>query len=340
MKKNKWILIFILLIISFIVLNHFLHIMDKSMGKNNRNNESLPLNTSNEGVSIFYDTLKKLGYSVKVDGKYFLKENHEGIYIITENKSSTGFKLKDAEGFIKKGGKIIYLTDKYTQYDYPNLIEKYKEKAYLYSLGRGKLLIGDIKLITNETLQKEKEGAYFILKWMDGLKGNIFFNEYFRFIQGQSPSLYRNLPYYIKIILLQLLFFLIGCILYFGKRFGKTKRMIDETERDENEYLYASANLYEKSGCIDTVYREFYGAFKNELKKTFKGSFPSIEWIHLWKKLDLPSKDEAIRVFQYEHEMENKNRKEALNMIKDMDKLTQILVKRREGAWSRLKQKN
>ncbi|QXM06276.1 hypothetical protein [Crassaminicella indica] len=337
MKKRKIIGIVALLIISIYVINRF-HVIDQSIGKVNKSNESLPLNTSKEGVSIYYDTLKALGYPVAIDASYFLVGNADDIYIITENKQRISFKLEDAEDFIKEGGKLIYLTDRYKEYKYSNPLEQYKEKAYVYALGKGKLVIGDIQLITNETIIKDKGGAYFILKAIEAFKGNIYFNEYYRFIKGQTPSLYRNLPFYAKIILFQLILVIVGCIVYLGKRFGKAKRIVDEIERDENEYLYAAANLYEKGQCIDTIYDTFSTELKSELNKTFKRKVKKEEVIDLWGKYCIPHKEKALRVFNSQSEI--KNPKDYMSIIKDMDELIQMLVKRREEGWKRLKQRN
>ncbi|MCT4617959.1 MAG: hypothetical protein N4A62_01005 [Marinisporobacter sp.] len=335
MKKHKVIGIIFLVIIIYLV-NRF-NIIDQTLGKANKDNESLPLNTSKRGVSIYYDTLKALGYSVTIDASSFLDRSSKGIFIITQNKQSLSFKLKETEEFIKKGGKIIYLTDKYKKYKYPKLLKKYKEKAFVYALGKGRVMIGDIDLITNKTLLKNKEGAYFVLKCIEDFKGDIFFNEYYRFKQGQTPSLYRNLPFYVKVILFQLIFFIAGGIVYLGKRFGKAKRIIAEIERDENEYLYAAANLYEKGGSMNIVYNEFFIQLQNEVNKTFKRKVKKEEVMDLWERHSMPYKEKASRVFH--DQLSTNNQKDFMRMIKDMDELTQMLAKRREVAWNRLKQR-
>ena len=331
-NKSKGFLL--ILLIALVFLNSRYNLIEKSIGKTSQSNKSLPLNTSREGVSIFYDTLKTLNYSVAVDGEDFLEKKDGNIYILTENKTSMNFTLKEAEDWIQRGGKLIYLTNEYYRYEYPHLLDKYEDKAFLYTLGRGKLLIGDINLITNDTLLKNREGAHFVLKGINSLGGKILFNEYYRFIQGESPSLYRNLPLPIKILLFQGVLALIGCIFYLGKRFGIAKRMIDEIERDENEYLYASANLYEKGQCMDMLYDVFYREFETELKKTFKQSSVSHNWIDLWTSYNLPFKQEAMGVYNHRKE----NQKVELGVIKNIDQLTQILIKRRETAWDKLRQ--
>ncbi|WP_053956069.1 hypothetical protein [Inediibacterium massiliense] len=330
--KNKKKGIALVLIIVFLVANYYFHIIDRSIGENSQNNKALPLNTSYEGVSIFYDTLKSLEYSVAVQGENFLEHGYEDIYIITEGKYDKNFDIKKAQDWIKNGGKLIYLTEDYKKYSYSNILKQYKDKAYLYQIKKGKLLIGDINLITNKTLFKNKEGAYFILNCIKDLNGNIYFNEYYRFEQGEYPSLYKNLPIHIKIVLFQILLLIIGVIWYLGKRFGKAKEILDEIERGENEYLYAAANLYEKAGWTNEIYHVFYKEFENEYKKNFKQSSLPRDWIDVWKKNHLSCEEEAMRVFQ------NKNKD--IGMIYDLDKMTQMLIKRREGAWKKLKQRN
>lgn len=339
MKKSKFIVMLLMVILILVFVNERFQVIDKSIGKSNRNHEVLPMNTSYEGISIFYDTLKEMDYSVKVDAENFLEKEGEGIYIITENKTSTEFKLKDAESWIRQGGKFVYLTDRYQQYHYPDVLDQYKDKAYLYSLGKGRLLIGDIHLITNETLLKDKAGAYYILNVLENLGGNIYFNEYHRFLQGETPSFYKNLPLYIKILLFQLLLVLAGGIIYL-RRLGKAKRIMEEIERDENEYLHAAANLYEKGKCMDTIYEAFYHAFQNELKSTCKASICTDECLDLWEKYDLPAKERAMAIFHHGRERKNNDSKETFNIIKDMDQLTQMLRQRREAGWKRLKQRN
>ncbi|MCC5908875.1 MAG: hypothetical protein JJT76_00315 [Clostridiaceae bacterium] len=340
MKNNKLILLFIGCVVVFFALNHYFGIVDRRLGEHQRGNEALPLNTSHEGVSIFYDALRDLEYSVKVDTENFLQKGPEDIYIVTESKQAISFDLKEAENWIRNGGKLIYLTDTYHQYNYPNLIKKFEEKAHIYSLGKGTMLIGDIDLITNETLLEDREGAYFIVNWIDTLKGNIYFNEHHRFSQGESPSLYRNLPFPIKILLLQLVFLLIGYTVYLGKRFGRAKRLMEEVEREENEYLYAAANLYEKGKCIDSIYDAFYMEFLKEVKRTFKTTANHYDWIELWKKQGLPLEEKTMRVFQYKRSENPMGEKEALSIIKDMNQLTEMLKDRREEGWIKLKQRN
>lgn len=331
---NKWRISFLVLLLAVLLINNRYGLLEKSFGKANQSNISLPYNTSLRGISVFYDTLKELNYSVEVEADNFLEKNHGNIIVITEYESSMGFNLQETEQWISRGGKLVYLTDEYNKYEYPNVLERLDDKIALYKIGRGKLLIGDINLITNETLLENRVGAYKILKYIDLLGGNIKFNEYHKFLSNQSPSLYRNLPIHIKFILFQLALTLIGLIFYFGKRFGKPKRLAEEVERDENEFLYAAANLYEKSKSLDIIYDSFNKNFKNELRKTFKQRVDSNKGMILWQKYNLPNKEKAITVFNHQKE----NPTVDVEMIKSIDQLTQILVKRRENAWKKLRQ--
>lgn len=340
MKKNKTLFLFIILLVATIFLNHRYGAVDKGFGSIHQNSEVLPFNTSLEGVSIFYDTLKKMGYDVRVEAGNFLEEPSNAVYIILDGREINTFQLEKAEDWIKDGGKLVYLTETYQEHHYPDVIDKIDNKAYLYALGEGRLFLGDIQLITNEALLTNKEGPYFLLKWLDDFDGPIHFNEYHRLAHGQIPSLYKDLPSYMKVMLFQILLFLTGYILYLGKRFGRAERIMEEILRDENEFLYGAASLYERNDCLDIVYKGYRRALERELAKGIKGIRNPEEWIDLWEKEKLPLKQQAARVFLYRKGNSSMEKKETLSIIKDMDLLIQMLAKRREENWKQLRRKN
>lgn len=322
----------------FLVLNDYYNVTDKIIGYSSRSSKVLAQNTSLKGISLFYDALKEMDYSVEIDSQDFLEHPSDDIYIIAERQASSSFPFEKAIQWIKNGGKLVYFSDNPLFYQEGQLIKQYQGKAFLYSLEKGSLLLGDIDLISNETLAIEKEGAIFIVGILEELQGTPYFNEYYRLLRGNGPSLYGDLPLHIKILLFQLFLLLMCSMVYFGKRFGKAEGIMEEIERDENEYLHAAANLYEKADATDIIQDAYYKEFKNHAKYFTIQNMDLNEFNNIGDIYDFSQWDHGIEMLDKNEK--NLSKKEIFHRIKEMDECIETLVQRREEIWKRLKHRN
>ena len=309
------------------------------------------LNKGKIGTSVFYETLKKLDYHVKLVVSD-IKQQKNSVQIVALSDSSPKLDINDDQlkEWIKNGGKLIYLTDRLWEdkLNYGSKIDTYSmnanTEAIVYSYGNGNIILGSTKLIENKTLTKDTEGAYWLLNQIDKLQYEyIGFNEYYQYTSTEKPSLWRDTPNGIKAILFQLLIFAFIIIYYKGKRFGKPKLLYEEVERTENEFIYAVAALYKKGQCREIVLQSFYEELLIKAKGYFGKEIDIVRenLVELWENENLPELSKVKKVYDFVHYETDRgkkiNAKNMLEIILIIERLNQILEKRRESRWKTLK---
>ncbi|MGF7060052.1 hypothetical protein [Brassicibacter mesophilus] len=309
------------------------------------------LNKGKIGTSVFYETLKKLDYPVKLVVSD-IKQQKNSVQIVALSSSTSKLDINDDQikEWIENGGKLIYLTDRLWEdiLDYGNKIDTYSINAntlgIVYSYGSGTIILGSTELIENKALTKDTEGAYWLLCQIDKLRyEHIAFNEYYQYSGNEKPSLWRDTPNGIKAILFQLLIFGFIIIYYKGKRFGKPKPLYEEVERTENEFVYAVAALYKKGQCREIVLQSFYEELLIKAKGYFGKDVDIVRenLVELWENEKLPELSKVKKVYDFIGYEMNKgkkiNSKKMLEMILIIEHLNRILERRRESRWKTLK---
>lgn len=304
-------------------------------------------NKGKEGVSVIFEALKDMGYTtnlifteVPIIEKYTLQ-----IVIETED-----YELDIYEDNIKKwledGGNLIYLRPEWESLNssYGEVIDKYKlseeEKAKAYSVGKGLLILGAPDIISNKTLTENTDGAYWAIGQFDNRNiKNISFNEYYHFSQYHKPSLWKDTPKEIKLIIFQIILFIVVVIYYYGKRFGNIVPFYEEVERVENEYIYSAASLYKKGELRAEAVENFYKNFLENLENTLGLYIKDNNWIQIWEHENLPDLKEAKRLYELidTNEGGKMTSKEMLQIISIIEHLNKNLNKRRETNWKELK---
>lgn len=326
MKKrvSKDIILFIILIPVFLFLAFFI---------SSRIQSKLPsysvINKSRTGLSVFYKALKELKYPVERTLKPIESCDENSIQIAAET-SNFDINNEEIKGWIENGGTLVYLRDNIfgsIEYEVTQNLSITTSK-----LKKGNIIEVEGRGLTNKALIKSSDLAYKLLMEIDKYPyENIYFNEAHLYPSAKK-SLWDSVPIGIKYICYQLIIILIAFFYYKGKRFGKPIPLSDEVERKENEYLYSTASLYRQAKCWDLMVEGYYKSLLSSI------NYYDRNWLEYWERGNLPSYDQAKKVFDF---MNNRNekakRRDYIQIVNTIEHLKNILKKRGDLNWKALK---
>jgi len=329
MKKryNKDLLLFIIIVPVFLFLAFYiLPRMDKKIPHYS------VTNISKMGYSVFYESLKKLNYPVERTLNQVSEFKPESVQIISRGGE---FDINNPEvmKWVEDGGILVYLTPEINPLVKYGASVETNDNIKLYTYHKGSIINADADFVTNKALMKDTSKAYELLKEISNLPyKKLYFNESYMFPSDITKSLWEVTPKEIKYIIYQMLIALSALFYYKGKRFGKIIPLYEEVEREENEYLYSAASLYREAKCLDLMINSYY---KNFLKG-FKGN--SEDWLEYWEIEEMPSLDDARRVYEFMNNKKSKvKEKEYIKIITIIEYLNNIVDKRRDLHWKTLK---
>ena len=328
-KTNKDLIIFMILIPVFLAIALFIQ---------NVSGSSIPSysvdNKSKAGISVFFETLRELGYPVKRTMVPVDKRDIKNLQLVVP---STEFSIQSNEvkTWIEGGGTLVYLTQSdFFFINYGKLASDDDDDIIkVYEYGKGKIIAANIKYITNGTLLRKKDNAYNILKKISEKEYNsLDFNETYLYMKTEQKNLWASLSLEIKFIFFQAIVALIGLFYYLGKRFGKPIPLYEEVERVENEYLYSASALYRHAGCWDLIAENYYKSFLKQMNRTHEN------WLEYWEEQGLPMHNKAKSVYNFMNNQKPKIRaKEYAQIVNILEQLKGILNKRRDSYWKTLK---
>lgn len=345
-KKDIWIFIILIPIFLWLSLNF----------SGDENNKAIPysvLNKGSKGTSIMYEAMKKLNYPVRLDLDNIENKDYDNIQFVILSEYNPRFDINDdsIKNWIKTGGKLVCLYEDLDddELSYGKRIDTFTnlddKSASVFSYENGMVLIGDSEIISNRTLARDTNSAYWILQQIDkwGYEA-LDFNEFYNYSARKKKSLWNDIPKVIKFMMYQLAFLIVAIIFYKGKRFGKPIPLYEEIERTENEYVLSVASLYQKAGCWEVVLENYYEDFLLEAERLFgKNECINQDWIELWRKERLPKLNKAKKLYDFignkinDNKSRKKKSKKYLEIISIIEELKKILIKRREDHWKRLK---
>ncbi len=213
------------------------------------------LNTRETGVSVLYETLKKMGFPVEIDYQKITKLTPLSdiqVVVTPDSAYCSDKELEEMLNWVFDGGLLIFAYGKSSGY-FDAMLEKRRVKPYetaafsYYQLGFGEIYTLDANLITNKTLAADTSGG---LVFVDILGEYYYyslnFNEFYHGL-GQAGSFTADLPAGVKILVVQVVMVAFLIVFYYGRRFGKPVPYYEETDRDENEFVLTVANVYERA---------------------------------------------------------------------------------------------
>lgn len=290
------------------------------------------LNKGNNGFSVLSDTLKELKYPV---GRSLTNIKDTDIKNIQIVGYGGNFNLEDEElkAWIGKGGILIYAVPYNSQIPTYAGLPKLKDDLVIYHYKEGTIITLDASNITNRALTKDTSHAYKLINEIDTHYYNsIYFNENSLFSMQDTTTIWDYIPLPFKFIIYQFLIALVAFFYFKGKRFGKAGVLYDEVERRENDYLYSAAGLYRQAKCYDLMLESYYMGFVRGMNKT------QDDWLAFWEREELPHLDKANKVYNIMKNIDKKlNSKEYLNIINIIEDLNNVVKKRRELYWKKMK---
>jgi hypothetical protein len=325
-KVSRDMLLFLILIPVFLVGAFYI---------SSRLDKNLPSytidNKGREGYSVFYETLKELKLNVERTLTPVELQNSSSVQIVPSG-GSFNLNNKEIKSWVEKGGSILYLTYGGIAILPEAGTPEIKDGLSIYKVGAGRIITADSAALTNNALIRNKAKAYIIYKEIAGLNKPISFNESYIYSDQKKVELWDYISLEIKFIIYQLIIVLAAFFYYKGRRFGRPVPLYEETERNENEYIYSAASLYRAAKCLDLMVENYYSSLLRELKCN------SEEFLEVWRKKSLPDLDKAERVYEFiKNETYKKKSKECVNIISVIEQLRKIVRKRRETYWKTLK---
>lgn len=298
---------------------------------NSRTPDYSIINNGKNGCSVFYKALKELSYPVERSLKKIDPDTAASINIIPAGGT---FNINDpnVENWISKGGSLVYLTSENLHLPIYKTTPVKKGEIDVYKYKKGEIIVLDVSFVTNKKLMTSTDTAYKLLVEIDSfINKKILFNEAYLYSDIKPNSLWDYIPMKIKFVLYQMLLVLGAFFYYKGKRFGRPAVFYEESERTENEYLYSAASLYRHAKCWDLMLENYYKGFLKNFKSPDS-------WLKEWEQEGLPHHDKAEELHAFIEKRDAKYKsKEYLQTVKLIEELTNILHKRRDSYWKRLK---
>jgi len=208
--------------------------------------------TGERGASLLYDTLRHMGYPVRVSRRPLTAHtdiNHAYIFIQPHYSHFDHYKAEALLSWVYSGGRLIFLHNRpVTIFD--TLINSPGTgfgNLTIHELGQGVFVSGHANDIININLMNDHgTGAQIhtvINRWN---VDRIMFAEYYHGARA-TETFFNRLPTIVRLVIVQLGLVSLILVWYSGKRFGNPIVYYEEHEREENEHVYALARLYMKT---------------------------------------------------------------------------------------------
>jgi len=243
-KLKKFIFPAVIVIIAAIVLHSF---------SSDYDGRPFAASTTGErGASLLYDTLRHMGYPVRVSRRPLTaRTNADYAYIFIQPHHShfDYAKAEELLDWVYSGGRLIFL------HNNPSTILDTLMHSpgtrfgnlTIYEHGQGVLVRGHSSDITNINMINDHDtGARIHAIISNGNTGRIIFAEYYH-NPPATEIFFNRLPAIVRLIIVQLGLLGIIIVWHLGKRFGNPIEYYEEHEREENEHVHALARLYMKT---------------------------------------------------------------------------------------------
>jgi len=257
MKKNgsrpAYVIVFALIAAVYIAVSVGFTV---SFGLNDESPRLSSHNSGKNGGSLIYDALANMDYPVSRYYGPIDRGSDSGAVQIVVGPDPNYADADRALDWVTTGGRLIWL-------DEPHLLRRmftregmtpadYAGGLYIFDLGFGQVALGPSSGLTNGALAADASAGRAVENVLSGWNAErIYFNEYYHGY-ASAPGFFGELPMYARLAAVQLILAAAATAWRLGKRFGAPAPYYEESERDENEYITALANLYERSG-IDRV---------------------------------------------------------------------------------------
>lgn len=291
------------------------------------------LNKGPQGFSVYMETLKRLDVDVQRINGAVEKQPANTIQIVAYTWWFEGVS-PEMMAWVKKGGTLIIAA--------PDTLDAFEEGTHISSengiekwqMGKGAILTVQPAGITNKTLVKDTGPSWYLTEALATLGHRpVRFNEKGLFPEEGSPSLWKSVPLWLKLLICQLMLAVGAWFWMKGRRLGKPLPLPSETERTELEYLNAAAGFYQAAGCWQLMLDIYFKSLL-QLMGTKKE-----DWLEIWKREALPDfqKAEELERWMARNSIEA-TAQEIRHKIMLIEHLKNVIKNRRQHPWSMMKQ--
>ena len=244
-KAGAWIIPTVIVALAILVISLF--------EVDTTGNPYSSFSATERGSSLLFDTLQHMGYDVRVSYRPLNRyTSTDYVYIIIQPRTPPVNSSMASEmlEWVRRGGHLIFLCRNYPRTAIDHEINAQGSQLgnfTRYQLGNGEILTGRASQITNYRLMNDSESGQMLHAAISNWNPDtIFFAEYYHGFHT-AETFIGSLPLVIRLVLAQLVIFVLITLWHLGKRFGNATPYYEETEREENEYVRALARLYMES---------------------------------------------------------------------------------------------
>lgn len=236
-------------------------------------------NVKAKGVKALYLLTQQTGFTAERYSRpsRFLPDQAVMVAVRPEIERFSGrMERKYLKEWVQEGNTLIVaienaeMIDHYRLYEFlaPNQEFGLHEAGKAVKVGKGKLIVlEDAESLTNQGLGGIFSGLGFI-ETLDGTGyTRVLFNEYYHGFGQEGYTLWDIAGPAARLVMVQLFLGLLLFLWLRSRRFGKPATVFAIEKREENESLFALANLYMKAGAYSMVLDSYLAGFKRELAR-------------------------------------------------------------------------
>ena len=223
------------------------------------------------GASLFYDTLRHMGYPARIGRQPLTPDsNLQNVYILVQPHTPHVSRemAEEMVEWVRRGGRLVFLHTSHSSI--LNIVGTEGETIYyhrplgrtrgyqwsLHQVGNGEIIIGSPRPLLNAALVERPYPGTILESHLRRWQGEqIIFAEYYLGFANQETFI-GLLPFIVQLVLAQLVITFIILIWHLGKRFGNPVPYYEEEEREENEHVRALAKLYMKTKTYIKIKRK------------------------------------------------------------------------------------
>jgi len=227
--------------------------------------------TGDMGASLFYDTLRHMGYPARIGRQPLTPDsNLQNVYILVQPHTPHVSRemAEEMVEWVRRGGRLVFLHTSHSSI--LNIVGTEGETIYyhrplgrtrgyqwsLHQVGNGEIIIGSPRPLLNAALVERPYPGTILESHLRRWQGEqIIFAEYYLGFANQETFI-GSLPFIVQLVLAQLVITFIILIWHLGKRFGNPVPYYEEEEREENEHVRALAKLYMKTKTYIKIKRK------------------------------------------------------------------------------------
>lgn len=291
-------------------------------------------NTTGAGAKALYLLAGKMGYRVNryhYPAKFLDEESVMVFYRPDYGLFNADQEQESLKTWLLKGNTMILIPDTESMnqlwiFELISELKKTHEQIHIgdititkYTLDNGSVYVMDQPDSFMNSQLSESDGALAFIRTLERInKPEIFFNEYYRFMQKAAPGVWELIGTTGQIIAIQLLLAVVLTVIRGWKPFGRVRNERQWTKRPENEMVKALSALYLRMQAYPLVLSNYYGYFEQKYRRFLSTPGPMQE----------KTKKTMAACGRYIEE-NRKSKKELIRLVRNLEKVEDEMNRRR-----------